>query len=320
MISATDKILITGGAGLIGSHISDSLLRQYNPEIIVLDNFSRGRRENLRTSLMCGHVDIVEGDVRDVDVVHEVVKGVDIIFHLAGMKITQCAEDPRLAVEVLVNGTFNVLEAAALSGVRKVVIASSSESYDAAEPWPTRPYTENLSGATKLFMEDLLRNFHRMYGTDYVALRYSSVYGPRMRPNGICEILARWIERLAQRQACVIAGDGQDSIDLVFVEDIARAAIMAGASNVTNEVLNIAGSTENTLAEVALTLGRVMGSDLPLQYTCAKQDQPYSRRLPDTDRVAQLLGFRPQVPLEDGLRHLVAWWERHRSIGQLEMV
>jgi UDP-glucose 4-epimerase len=269
---------------------------------------------------MRGRVEIVDGDVRDSDVVHEVMSGVDLVFHLAGMKVGQCADDPRLGVEVLVNGTFNVLEAAALSGVRKIVAASSTAIYGVPEQFPTRedhhPYNNRtLFGAAKLFTESLLRSFHEMYGTNYVALRYATVYGPRMEAHGVyTEVLVRWIERLAQRQSCLIIGDGTQCMDLVYVEDVARATVMAAASGVTDEVLNIGSGTETTLTDLALTLGRVMGLNLPPQYTAARKSVTGGRRIVDAEKAVRLLGFRAQVPIEEGLSRLVTWWERQRAL------
>jgi UDP-glucose 4-epimerase len=320
VISGTDRILITGGAGLIGSHVSDLLIRQYNPEIVILDNFSRGRRENLRSSLAQGRVEIVEGDVREAEVVHEIMSGIDLVFHLVGMKAGQCADDPRLGVEVLVNGTFNVLEAAALSGVRKIVASSSTSVYGAADHFPTRedhhPYNNRtLFGAARLFNETLMRSFHEMYGTSYVSLRYAGVYGPRMEAHGAyTDVLVRWMERLSRRRCCVIAGDGTQCLDLVYVDDVARATVMAAESEISDEVLNIGGGAETTLTELALTLGRVMGSSLVPEYTPARKSQSGGGRVADTEKAARLLGFEAQVPLEEGLSRLVAWWERQRAL------
>lgn len=176
------RILITGGAGLVGSHIADQLVQQGAAEIVVLDNFVRGRLANLEWAIANGSVRIVEGDIRDPKLLAEVMPGVDTVFHQAAIRITQCAEEPRLALEVLVDGTFNVLEAAVQAGVKKVVAASSASIYGMAEEFPTteshHPYNNlTLYGAAKAFNEGLLRSFYDMYGLDYVALRYFNVYG-----------------------------------------------------------------------------------------------------------------------------------------------
>ncbi|MBE9019597.1 SDR family NAD(P)-dependent oxidoreductase, partial [Chroococcidiopsidales cyanobacterium LEGE 13417] len=180
-----DKVLITGGAGLVGSHITDLLVKQGIAEIIILDNFTRGNQKNLSWALERGSVKIVTGDIRDRQLLADVMQGVDVVFHQAAIRINQCAEEPRLALEVLANGTFNVLEAAVNAGVKKVVAASSASIYGMAEEFPTteahHPYNNRtIYGAAKTFNEGLLRSFYEMYGLDYVALRYFNVYGPRM--------------------------------------------------------------------------------------------------------------------------------------------
>ena len=178
------RILITGGAGLIGSHIAD-LVAPEAAEVVVLDNFVRGRLENLETATQKGRVTIVEGDLLDRSLVNEMMDGIDVVFHQAAIRITQCAEEPRLAVDVLVNGTFNILEAAVAANVSKVVAASSASVYGLAEVFPTNeshhPYANRtIYGAAKTFNEGMLRSFNDMYGLKYVALRYFNVYGPRM--------------------------------------------------------------------------------------------------------------------------------------------
>ena len=180
-----NRVLITGGAGLIGSHIADQLVQSGDPEIIVLDNFVRGRRENLAWAMSHGRIRIVEGDIRDAALLHEVMQGVDLVFHQAALRITQCAEQPRLALEVLADGTFNVIEAAVAAKVGKIVAASSASVYGMADELPTtenqHPYNNRtLYGAAKTFNEGLLRSFNEMSGLNYVALRYFNVYGPRM--------------------------------------------------------------------------------------------------------------------------------------------
>jgi len=184
------KALITGGAGLIGSHIADRLAVQEYDEIIVLDNFTRGLQQNLDSASRSGKVTLVDGDVRDAKLVREVMEGVDIVFHEAAIRITQCAEDPRLAHDVLASGTFNILETAAAAKVKRVVYASSASIYGQAEDFPTtehhHPYgNRTIYGAVKLYGEGLLRSFYEMHGLNYVALRYFNVYGPRMDAFGI---------------------------------------------------------------------------------------------------------------------------------------
>ena len=317
------RILITGGAGLIGSHIADQLIAEQPAEVVVLDNFVRGRRENLAAAMAARDVTIVNGDIRDVALVTKTMQGIDVVFHQAAIRITQCAEEPRLAVEVLADGTFNVLEAAVKAGVDKVVAASSASVYGLAEEFPTdeRHHAYNnrtIYGAAKVFNEGLLRSFNDMYGLKYVALRYFNVYGPRMDVHGAyTEVFIRWMERIASGQAPIIFGDGLQTMDFVHVHDIARANVLAAKADVSDEVFNVASGTETSLKEVAAMLLRIMGSSAVPEHAPARKVNPVSRRLADTSSARQLLGFQTTVTLEDGLRSLVAWWQQERATAQV---
>lgn len=314
------RALITGGAGLVGSHIADLLVEEKLSEIVVLDNFTRGRYENIAAATSRGHVTVVDGDIRDKELVRDLMQGIDVVFHQAALRITQCAETPRLALEVLADGTFNVLEAAVEAGVKKVIAASSASVYGLAEEFPTPEKhhgynNRTLYGAAKLFNEGLLRSFHQMYGLNYVALRYFNVFGPRMdRCGAYTEVLIRWMESLADGKPCSILGDGTQTMDFLFIEDTARANILAARSDVTDEVFNIASGVETSLNELAAMLGRVMGRSLPPTYGPARKVNPVPRRLADTHKAERLLGFRAEIPLEDGLERLVRWWEEERAL------
>jgi UDP-glucose 4-epimerase len=321
VLSGNGRVLISGGAGLIGSHIADLLVQQYNPEIIVLDNFVQGRRENLRWALTHGRVEIVDGDVRDGALIHELMSGIDFVFHNAAIPSAQCTEDPCLGMEVLTQGTFNILEAAALNRVKKVIAASSASVYGLADDFPTSENhhsynNRTLYGAAKAFNEAMLRSFYEMYGLNYVALRYFDVYGPRMDiHSGYMEFLIRWIDRLAHRQPCVIAGDGTQTMDFVYVDDIARANILAVNADVTDEVFNIASGVGTTLNELAAVLGRVMGSSVAPEYSISRHMMSVPRSIGDPKKAEQMLSFRAGIPLEEGLHRLVAWWERQRALS-----
>ncbi len=308
------RILITGGAGLIGSHIADLVAQEQPVRIVVLDNFVRGRRENLATAMSLSPVDVIEGDIRDRALLASVCRDVDIIFHQAAIRITQCAEEPRLAFEVLAEGTFNVLEAAVNAGVSKVVAASSASVLGLAESFPTteahHPYNNRtIYGAAKTFNEGLLRSFNDMYGLQYVALRYFNVYGPRMDVHGAyTEVLIRWMERLAAGLPPIIYGDGSQTMDFVHVRDIARANVLAAKSEVSDEVFNVASGKETSLLELAQLLSKVMGSALQTHHQPARAVNGVTRRLADTTRAQDQLGFKADISLEDGLRELVDWW------------
>jgi UDP-glucose 4-epimerase len=313
------RALITGGAGLIGSHIADRLVTEGFKEIVVLDNFTRGRRQNLEAAIASGTVTIIEGDIRDLDLVRRAMDGIDIVFHEAAIRITHCAENPRLAHEVLATGTFNVLEAAVAAGVKRVVAASSASIYGQAQTFPTDEEhhgygNRTIYGATKSYSEGLLRSFYEMYGLNYVALRYFNVYGPRMDAFGVyTEVMIRWMERLAKGQPCLILGDGAQTMDFVFVTDIARANLRAANASLTDDVLNIASGTETSLTELATVLGRVMGVDLPPEYGPARKATPVWRRLADVTKAQRQIGFTAKVPLEEGLRQLVHWWSQEAA-------
>ena len=316
---AAGRFLVTGGAGTIGSTIVDQLAAADAGEIVVLDNFVRGRAENLAAAVRTGRVRVVNGDIRDRNLVRSLMPGIDAVFHQAAIRITQCATEPRLAVEVLVDGTYEIVEAASDAGVHKVVAASSASVYGLAGevPTPERQHpdaNDTLYGAAKTFNEGLLRSFHAMRGLDYVMLRYFNVYGPRMDIYGLyTEVLIRWMERIEAGQAPLILGDGQQTMDFVFTEDIARANLLAAASDMTDDVFNIGSGTETSLVELAEALQRVMGSSEPLEFGPPRTVNAVNRRLADISHAHQGLGWKPEVELEEGLRRLVVWWRGERA-------
>jgi UDP-glucose 4-epimerase len=317
-IADTGRIVITGGAGLIGSHIVDELLRRGAKDIVVFDEFSRGRRENLRDAMPSGRVRVIEGDIRDRADVQKAIDGASIVFHEAAIRITQCAEEPRLAKDVLVDGTYNVLEACVQAKVQRVVAASSASVYGLAEKFPTEeshhPYdNRTLYGVAKLFNEGMLRSFNEMYGLDYVAVRPFNVYGPRMDMHGVyTEVMIRWMEAIDNGKPPVIFGDGTQTMDFVHVTDVATAQILAALSSVTDAVFNVGTGVETSLHELARMLLAVMGSQMHPQHAEARKVNPVSRRVASVDKAARVLGFRAAVGLEEGLRDLVGWWRRER--------
>jgi UDP-glucose 4-epimerase len=308
------RSLVTGGAGTIGSHVVDELIRGGASEVVVLDNFVRGRKENLAWARENGTVRLVEGDIRDRKLVRELTAGQDLVFHLAAIRITQCAEEPRLANEVLVDGTFNVVEAAATEGVEKIIASSSASVYGLAEEFPTterhHPYNnDTFYGAAKAFNEAMLRSFHSMSGLDYVSLRYFNVYGPRMDIHGLyTEVLIRWMERIESGTPPLILGDGLQTMDFIHVADIARANILAARADVTDEVFNVASGTETSLKELAQALSEAMKSDLAPEHGPARAVNGVTRRLASTSAAADRLGFRAEIGLHEGLEGLVDWW------------
>ncbi|TFD66802.1 NAD-dependent epimerase/dehydratase family protein [Cryobacterium ruanii] len=308
------NVLVTGGAGTIGSSIVDQLLLTEVAHIDVLDNLVRGRAANLARALASGRVTLIEGDLRDRTLVQEVTAGKRLVFHEAAIRITQCAEEPRLALEVLVDGTFNVLEAAAACGVEKVVAASSASVYGLADQFPTpelhhHENNDTFYGAAKSFNEGMLRSFKAMNGLDYVSLRYFNVYGPRMDVHGVyTEVLVRWMERIQDGRSPLVFGDGAQTMDFIFTTDIARANLLAATSEIGEGVYNIASGTETSLLELAHGLLTVMGSDQGVEHGPDRAVNGVSRRLADVSAARADFGFVAEVELAKGLRELVDWW------------
>ncbi len=310
------RALITGGAGLVGSHIADLLVDADVREIVVIDNFTRGRHQNLENAFRHGKVNLITGDIRDPETVGRAMAGIDVVFHQAAIRITQCAEEPREAVDVLVNGTFNVLEAAVRAKVSKVVAASSASVYGEPTYVPikeTHPFNNRtLYGAAKIAGEQILRSFNDMYGLPYVALRYFNIYGPRMDVHGVyTEVLIRWMDRIEAGLPPVIFGDGTQSMDFIYITDVARANLAAMQSDITDDVCNVASGTETTLNELADVLLDLMGRpDLRPEHREERKVNPVRRRLASTEKARALLGFESQVDVRAGLAGLIAWRER----------
>jgi UDP-glucose 4-epimerase len=322
------RVLVTGGAGFIGSQIVDLLVEEGCGEIVALDNMVRGRPENLQKALVRGPVRLVDGDIRDRKLMASLIEGADIVFHQAALRITHCAAEPRVAMQVMVQSTFDLLELCIERQVEKVIAASSASVYGMAADFPTtenhHPYNNRtFYGAAKAFNEGLLRTFNDMNGLDYVAFRYFNVYGPRMDIYGrYTEVLIRWMERLEADQAPIIFGTGRQTMDFVHVRDVARANILGAKANIGDEVFNIASGTETSLLELAQSLAKAMGRDeVDPEFAPERSVNPVPRRLASTAKAERLLGFRAAITLEEGLRDLVDWWrvERQRLPARAEL-
>lgn len=314
------RVFVTGGAGFIGSHIVDLLCDEDCREIVALDNMVRGRPENLRDALSRGPVRLIEGDICDRALMGRLVKSSDIIFHQAALRITHCAAEPRLAMDVMVRAVYELLDLCVEHKVEKLIAASSASVYGLAEKFPIEetqhPYdNRTLYGAAKAFNEALFRNFKDMYGLDYVAFRYFNVYGNRMDIHGrYTEVLIRWMERIEAGLPPIIFGDGKQTMDFVHVRDVARANILGAKSPVTDEVFNVGVGAETSLVELAQALAIAMGrSDLQPEFAAERAVNPVSRRLASTEKAERLLGFHAEIPLLEGLRELVAWWRAQRA-------
>ena len=314
------NILVTGGCGLVGSTTIDLLLEHHRPaRIVIMDNLNRGTLANVQRALTDPRVTLLREDIRDVAAVRRAVQGMDAVIHMATLRITACAAEPREAFGVMCEGSFNVVEAAQQAGIKKFVTASTASIYGLADRFPTgedhHPYNNRTwYGASKIMLEGLLRSYNDMCGLPYVALRYFNVYGPRMDIHGkYTEVLIRWMERISAGQRPLILGDGKQTMDFVYIDDVARSNVLALESDVSDEVFNVASGTETSLNELAASLLKVMGSDLKPEYGPERKVNPVSRRLADVSKAERLLGFKADVGLEDGLRRLVGWWQANRD-------
>lgn len=306
------RFLVTGGAGFIGSTIVDQLLDAGAAEIRVLDNFVRGSRRNLISAMASGRVVVVEGDIRDAGLLDRLMNGVDYVFHEAALRITRCAEAPREAIEVLVDGTLNILESAVQHRVKKIISASSASVYgdpsylpmDEGHPFNNR----TMYGAGKIATEQMLRAYYTTSGLRYIAFRYFNTYGPRMDTTGVyTEVMIRWLDAIDANQSPAIFGDGKQSMDFVYVGDVARANLLAAESDVTDEVFNIGTGVQTTLYELCSRILALSGSSLrPAFYEVRKVAHVQARRAA-VEKAAAMLGFKATVSLEEGLRKLIQW-------------
>lgn len=308
-----NRFLITGGAGLMGSHIADRLLAGGASEIILLDNFVRGNMHNIAGALGDSRVSLVRGDIRNLDLLRELAAGIDGIFHMAAIRITACADNPREAMEVMLTGTHNVLQAAVEKDVQRLLYASSASIYGLADVFPTsethHPYNNRTYyGAAKIAGEGMARSFAEMYGLNYVANRYFNVYGPRMDIDGkYTEVLIRWLDKLEAGERPAIFGDGLQTMDMIDIDDVTDANILAMESDVTDQVFNVASGVETSLLGLLQALLKVTGSDLKPEFLPERSVNPVPRRLADTAKAEEMLGFKARVTVEEGLKKLVAW-------------
>jgi len=312
------RFLVTGGAGFVGSTIVDHLLAAGAAEIRVIDNFVRGTWGNLAEAQKSGRVEIVEGDIGDIKLVDRMTRGVDYVFHEAALRITRCAESPRDGVEVLIVGTLNVLEACVAHKIKKIVAASSASVYGNPSYLPideTHPFNNRtLYGAGKIAEEQLLRAFYHSYGLPYVAFRYFNVYGPRMDLTGVyTEVLVRWLDAIEAGMPPQVFGDGSQSMDFVYIEDVARANIMALESDVTDEAFNVGTGVQTSLNQLCEMLLHLTGSPLKPAYREARRLGDAQARRACITKAERMLGFRSQVDLENGLRKLIEW--RHAVVA-----
>src|SRR6476620_2892675 len=306
-------ILVTGGAGFIGSYVIEELLPLQPKKIVIIDNFIRGTRENMKSFINNPVVEFYEGDIRDVIKLEHCIAGANYVFHMAALRINACAASPRDGFDVMLKSTFEVAELCKKHKVKKVIYSSSASVYGLAEHFPT-PETDNpynnqtFYGAAKMWGEQLFRSYKFMYGLDYVALRYFNAYGPRMDSDGkYTEVMIKWLDCIRDEKNPLIYGDGSTTMDFVYVKDIAKSNIAALQADVTDEAFNIGNCEETSLKELLAVLLKVNHSNLTPEFRAENSINPVSRRLADISKAKEMLGFTPTVSLEEGMKELTDW-------------
>jgi UDP-glucose 4-epimerase len=306
------RFLVTGGAGFIGSTIVDQLLDAGAAEVRVIDNFVRGTWANIEPAMARGGVKVVEGDIRDAALVDDLTAGVDYVFHQAALRITRCAEAPREAVEVLIDGTLNVLESCVKHKVKKLVAASSASVYGEPSYLPIdegHPFNNRtMYGAGKIANEQMYRAYFTTYGLPYVAFRYFNAYGPRMDTTGVyTEVMIRWMDAIEANQPPLIFGTGKQSMDFIYVGDIARANLQAVRSDVTDECFNVGTGVQTSLEQLCNLMVRITKSRVVPEYREARAVANVQARRAAVDKAERMLDFVAKVGLEQGLEELIRW-------------
>lgn len=307
-------ILITGGAGFIGSYLAEELLKYSPGKIIILDNLIRGSFENMKEFINDPAVEFIEGDIKKESLLEKCISQSDYIFHMAALRINACAADPADGFETMVRAPFVIAELSRKYKVKKIIYSSSASVYGLAQNFPTtendNPYdNQTFYGAAKLFGEQLFRSYKFMYGLDYVALRYFNVYGPRMDTDGkYTEVMIKWLDCIRDGKAPVIHGDGSTSMDFVYVKDVAEANVAALLSEITDENFNIGNSRETSLKELLEMMIKINSSNIKPEYLESNTVNPVSRRLSDNSKAKHLLNYSPRTILEQGLKELCDWY------------
>lgn len=305
------RVVVVGGAGFVGSHLVDQLIQEPVGEIVVLDNFVRGTRANLRAATRDDRVRLVDGSITDLELLRKLMKGTEYVFHLAALWLYECVHQPRSALDVNVVGTYNVIESAQQAGVKKVVYSSSASVYGDAVFTPMtedHPFNNRtMYGATKIAGEQFFRAFYEQHRLDYVGLRYMNIYGPRMDYKGTyVSVIMKVLDRINQGLPPIIFGDGSQAYDFIHVADVAQANILALKSEATDEFFNVGMGVKTTIDELVEMLLEITGSDLRPEYRL--QEQMFvTQRVGSTEKAERLLGFRARVALREGLRSVVEW-------------
>ncbi|MEM4255195.1 MAG: GDP-mannose 4,6-dehydratase [Candidatus Norongarragalinales archaeon] len=313
------KVLVTGGAGFIGSWVVEQLASLGN-DVIVLDNLRSGKRENLKDAFAYGKVKLVEGDIRDMAVLDKVMPGVDCVYHLAVEALTVGLEDPFLMDDVNSRGTLNVLYSAHKHNIKRFNYVSSSEVYGNAqtlrmsEKHPTHPYT--TYSASKLNGEEYTIAFHNCYGLNYTIIRPFNSYGPRHRTDSYCAVIFRFLERYSKNMPPVIYGNGRQSRDFSFVKDTARGIALAGESKKTlNDVINIGTGKELSVNHIARAIGTALGKERITPVYESVRPGDVMRHCADISKARRLLGFKPEYDFETGIAETISWYSKKHNLN-----
>lgn len=317
------RVVVIGGAGLIGSHTVDALLRTDVGAITIYDNFVRGREENLAGALRDPRVKIhdVGGDITQPDILEAALQGADGVFHFAALWLLQCHEYPRSAFKVNVEGTFNVLEACVRAGVKRLVYSSSASVYGDAVEDPmteTHPFlNKNFYGATKIAGEAMLTAYVHRYGLEAIGLRYMNVYGPRQDYRGAyIAVIMKMLDAIDRGEGPTIMGDGSEAFDFVAVEDCASANLCGMRATTAGEFYNVGTGTRTSLKEVAERLLNLTGCNEPVRYAPRSQATLVRNRIGSPVKAEREIGFKAAINLDEGLRRLIDWRRAH--IGEVE--
>jgi UDP-glucose 4-epimerase len=305
------KIVVIGGAGLVGSHIVDKLIHEPVSEIVVYDNFVRGTRANLADAMMCPQVRVVQASMTDRDTLRRELDGVDGVFLLASLWLGECVNDPRSAWEMNTLGTWNVVEACRDFAVKRVVYSSSASVYGNALFTPMtedHPFNNRTTyGATKIACEQMFRSIYEQHKLPYVGFRYMNIYGPRMDYRGTyVSVIMKVLDRIFAGEPPVIYGDGKQMYDFIYVEDVAEANILGMKADCGDEFFNIGSGVGTTINELVNILLKLAGSDLRPVYK--PQEQSFvTQRIGSTEKTEEMLGFKANTPLVEGLSRVVRW-------------
>lgn len=314
------KLVVIGGAGLIGSHTVDHLIKDDVKEVVIYDNLVRGRAENLHNALKDPRVRIydVGGDVMQTDILESALEGADGVIHLAALWLLQCHEYPRTAFDVNVRGTFNVMEACVKKGVKRLVYSSSASVYGDAVQEPMKedhPFNnKNFYGATKICGEAMLRAFHHRYGLNYVGLRYMNVYGPRQDYHGAyIAVIMKMLDAIDKGESPTIMGDGSEAFDFVAVEDCGLANVCAMKSEAVDSFYNVGTGKRTSLKELAEMLIVLTGSKQPIKYAPRSQATLVRNRIGSPVKASKEIGFTSTIDLKEGLRRLIEWRASYKA-------